>query len=109
MQHCRRAHARADIGRTGRQITEALVVSELELVLQRGVDLIEKFKSLFQLQTRAHRLHPQMIFFIDHDAERLPPIHDHCAAGAFGRMLAADQMTFDQHLFLQSGEVLQQF
>jgi len=77
------------------QITKALVVGKFELVLERGVDFIEKFEGLFQLQTRAHRLHPEMIFLVDHDAERLPPIHDHCAAGAFGRVLAADQMALD--------------
>ena len=50
-----------------------------------------------------------MIFLVDHDAERLPAIHDDCAACTFGGVLAADQMPLDQHLFLQSGKVLQQF
>jgi len=33
-----------------------------------------------------------MIFLVDHDAERLPAIHDDCAACTFGGVLAADQM-----------------
>ena len=55
----------------------------------------------FQLQAGADRLHAQMIFFIDHDAERLPPIHDNRAADTLGRVLATDEMALDQHLFVQ--------
>ena len=50
-----------------------------------------------------------MIFFVDHDAERLPAIHDDGAADAFGGMLATNQMPLDQHLFFDRGKVLQQF
>ena len=46
MEHRGRAHTGADIRRAGGQITNALIVCELELVLQRGVDLIQKFEGL---------------------------------------------------------------
>ena len=48
-----------------------------------------------------------MIFLVDHDAERLPAIHDHCAACAFGGVLPADQMPLDQHLLFQGGKILE--
>ena len=50
-----------------------------------------------------------MIFFVDHDAERLPPVHHHRAASALGRMLTADQMALHQHLLVQCGQILQTF
>ena len=109
MQHGGRAHAGADVRRARGQITEPLIVSEFEFALQRGVDLVEKLERLFQLQTRAHRLHSQMIFFVDHDAERLAAIHDHRAARALCRMLATNEMSLDQNLFFQRGQVLQKF
>ena len=49
-----------------------------------------------------------MIFLVDHDAQRLPAIHDHGAADTFGRVLATDQMALDQHLLLQRRKILQQ-
>src|SRR4051794_976519 len=50
-----------------------------------------------------------MVLFVDHDAERLPAVHHHRAADALRRVLAADQMPLHQHLFLERGEILQQF
>ena len=90
MQHRGRAHTGADVCRTRGQVPNFLVVGELQLVFERGVDLIEKLKCLFQLQPGAHRLHPKMIFLVDHDAQGLPAIHDHGAARALGRVFAAD-------------------
>src|SRR5215831_5227913 len=65
--------------------------------------------SLFQLKTGPNRLHPKMIFFVDHNTERLSAIHHHRAARALGGMLATDQMALDQHLFVQCCQVLQAF
>ena len=50
-----------------------------------------------------------MILLVDHDAERLPPIHDDGAADALRRVLATDQMPLDQHLLFQRGQILQHF
>ena len=64
---------------------------------------------LLQLKTGANRLHPKMIFFVNHDAKGLPPIYDHRATGALGGMLPTDKMAFHQNLPVQRGEVLQAF
>src|SRR5882757_9095919 len=50
-----------------------------------------------------------MIFFVDHDAKGLPPIHDDRATGALGSMLATDEMPFYQDLPVQRRQVLQAF
>jgi hypothetical protein len=50
-----------------------------------------------------------MIFFVDHDAKRLPPIHHHRAASALGGMLTTDQVALDKHLFVQRRQILQTF
>src|SRR6202035_1910773 len=50
-----------------------------------------------------------MIFFVDHDAKSLPPIHHYCAPRTLGSMLATDQMPLYQHLPVQRRKVLQTF
>src|SRR5262245_20117928 len=50
-----------------------------------------------------------MIFFVDHDAKGLSPIHDDRAADALSRMFSTDQMTFHQYLPVQRRDVLQAF
>ena len=95
VQHRRSAHTGADIGWARGQISESRVVSEIELALEGAVDFIHELESIFQLQTRANRLHPQMIFFVDHDAERLPAIHHHATACALCRVFATYQVAID--------------
>src|SRR5215470_11251794 len=48
-----------------------------------------------------------MIFFVDHDTERLTPIHHYGAAGALRGMFTTDQMALHEHLLVQCREVLQ--
>src|SRR5258708_25789197 len=108
MQHRRGAHAGADVCWTSSKITEALIVSEIEFAFERTVDLIDELERAFQLQPRANRLHPQMVLFVDHDAERLATIHDNRAADTFGGVLATDEMSLDEHLFLHGRKILQQ-
>ena len=69
MQHGRGAHAGADVGRTGGQITELRVVSEIEFALERAVDFVDQLERVLQLQAGADRLHAQMILLVDHDAQ----------------------------------------
>ena len=47
-----------------------------------------------------------MIFLVDHDAERLPPIHHDRTARALRGMLTTDQVALDQHLLVQRSQVL---
>ncbi len=109
MQHGRGPHAGADVGRAGGQITEPRVVGEIELRLERAVDLVDELERALQLETGANRLHPQVVFLVHHDAQRLAAIHDDRAAHTLRRMLAADEMPLDQDLFFQRRKVLQQF
>ena len=109
MQHRRRAHAGANVGGTGRQISKPWIKCEVQFAFQRRVDFVYEFERLFQLESRTNRLHPQMIFFVDHDAERLPPVHHHGAPSALGGMLTADQVPLHEHLLVQCGKILQAF
>src|SRR4051812_9586422 len=99
MQHRGSAHTCAHIRGASSQITELWVIGEIEFALEGAVNFINQFESSLQLQAGADRLHTQVIFLIDHDAERLPAIHDNGAANTFGSMLAANQMALDQNLF----------
>jgi hypothetical protein len=109
MKHRGGPHAGADVRRASRQITEPRVIGEIQFSFQRAVHFIDQLKCALQLQAGANRLHPQMVFLVDHDAQGLPAVHDHRAPDALRRMLAADQMALDQHLLFQCGKVLQQF
>src|SRR5262245_13328709 len=106
MQHRRSTHASPDVRRASGQISKSWIEGEVEFAFKRGVDLIDQLECLFQLKTGTNGLHPEMIFFVDHDAERLPPIYNHRAARAFRGMLAADQVALDQHLLFQRREIL---
>src|SRR6476646_12021921 len=98
MQHGRSPHAGTYVRRTSGQISKLLIEGEVEFAFKRGVDLIDQLECLFQLKTRTNGLHPEMIFFVDHHTERLPPIHHHRTACTLRGMLATDQMALDEHL-----------
>jgi hypothetical protein len=107
MQHRGSAHPGAHIRRARGQISETLIVGELQFIFEGAVDFIDKLECLFQLQTGSDRLHAQVVLFIDHNAEGLPAIHHDRAAGALGSVLATDQMAFDKDLLLERGKILQ--
>src|ERR1700730_17098603 len=107
MKHGGGAHAGADVRRTRRQITEPRVVGEIELRFERAVYFVDELERALQLQTGPDRLHPQMIFFIHHDAQGLAAIHDDRAADTLRGVLAADEMALDEDLLLEGRKVLQ--
>ena len=90
MQHRGGAHPSTHIRRARGQVSKPRVESKIQFAFKSGIDFIDKFEGLFQLQTRTNRLHPQMIFFVDHDTEGLPPIYDHRAASALRCVFATD-------------------
>ena len=47
-----------------------------------------------------------MIFFVDHEAQRLFPVQHQSAAGALGSMLAAYEMAFNEDLLVQGGQTI---
>src|SRR4030095_4215712 len=106
MEHGRSAHAGPDVCRASGEIAEALIVGDVEFAFESAVNLVDQFERAFQLQSRANRLHPEMLFLVNHDAERLLAIHDHRTANALGGVLATDEMAFDKHLFFERGKIL---
>ena len=104
VEHGGGAHAGSDIGGAGGEITEGGGKRELELIFEGGVQLIGRFPRFEKLEARAQGLQPNMILLIDHDGKGFVPIDDQAAAGIFGGMLSADEMFFDQELFIQRGE-----
>jgi len=109
VEHRGGAHAGANVRGARGQVSQPRIESEIQFAFERAVDLVHQLKRLFQLETRANRLHPQMIFFVDHNAKSLPPIHHHRAARALSGMLAADQVALHQHLPVQRRKLLQAF
>src|SRR6476469_9681877 len=108
MEHCRSAHASADVCRASRKIPETLIVGDVEFAFESAVNFVDQFERAFQLQSRANRLHPEMIFLVDHDAKRLLAIHDDRTATAFGGVLPTDEMALDEHLFFKRRKILKQ-
>jgi hypothetical protein len=50
-----------------------------------------------------------VVLFIDHDAEGFVAVEDEAAAGALGGVLTADQVTFDEDVFVEDGQVVHRF
>src|SRR5262245_46058917 len=100
MEHGRGSHASADVSWTGCQVTKASVIGEIEFRFEGTVNFIDELEGTLQLQTGTYRLHPQMVFFVDHDAQGLPPIHDNGTSHTLRRMFTANEMPLDQYLFL---------
>src|SRR5213592_4250771 len=106
VEHRGGAHTGADVRGARGQVSQPRIESEVQFAFKRAVDFVHELKCLFQLQAGANRLHPQMIFFVDHDAQCLPPIHHHRAARALGGMLATDQVALHENLPVQRRKIL---
>jgi hypothetical protein len=91
----------AEVGRTGGEVTQVGRVGVIQFLFELAVDLIDGAPGLLQLQAGPQRLHPQMIFLIDHHTERFLAIQHQAAAGTLGSVFAADQMAFHQNIFVQ--------
>src|SRR6266513_3445553 len=109
MQHGRGTHAGPDVRRTGGQVSKPRIESKIQFAFKRRVDFIDELERLFQLESGTNALHPEMIFLIDHDAERLPPIDHDRAARALCGMLTTYQLAPDLHLLIQYRQILQAF
>src|SRR4030095_3689283 len=58
MQHRRSTHAGPDVGRASGQISKSRIKGEVEFAFERGIDLVDQLKCLFQLKTGTNGLHP---------------------------------------------------
>jgi hypothetical protein len=80
-------------------------------LLQLVVELRQSLIGLAQFEARADRLHAQVIFLIEHQAERLAAFDHRGRTIATRGVFAGNQVAFDQHLLLhgiQAGELLRE-
>ena len=106
VEHRAHTDARAEVGRAGSQVTEVGREGVIEPFLERGVHLVNRQPGGAELQARPQRLHAQMVFLVDHHAERFLFVQHQPAADIFGGVLAADQMALDQNLLVHRGQVV---
>ena len=106
MEHRADADARAEIRRAGRQIAKLVVEGIIQLLLQLGIQMVNRAPRLPQLQPGPQRLHPQMVLLVDHHTETFLAVQHQAAAGAFRRVFAADEMALDQNLLVERAEIV---
>ena len=106
MQHGADANAGADVGGASGQIAEVVREGVLEPLLQNRVDLVDGLPRGAKLEAGPQRLHAQMVFLVDHDAERSLFVEHQPAANAFGRVLPADEVALDQDLLIHLAQVV---
>ena len=65
----RRPQSRADIGRAGGEVAQLRMKCDVEKVFQLRVGCIHSAMHFLEVQSAAHGLHAQVVFFVNHDAE----------------------------------------
>ena len=106
MQHGAHADARAEVGRARGQVTQFVAEGVRELLLQLGIQPVNRAPRLPQLQAGAQRLHPQVVLLVNHHAKRFVAIQHQAAAGTFRGMFAADEVPLHQDLLVQRVEIV---
>ena len=104
VKHDAGPHAGAHVRGACGQIAEFLTERISHFLLQEVVDLVDVLPGFVQRQTAAHHLKPKLIFFVDHQADRLALVKGHAARPLGGGDLAADQLPFDQELTVERTE-----
>ncbi len=103
MQHGTDPDASPNICGAGSQVAQFRVESVIQLLFEGRICLVDGSPCLAQLQTRPQGLHAEVVLLVDHEAKGFVPIQHETAAGALGGVLAADEMTFHQDLFIERG------
>ena len=98
------AQAGTEVGRAGGEVAEFVVVGERQGGLELGIDGVEHAVGAGEVEPWEDGLHAQVVLLIDHDAEVLGAVDDGGATWAFGGLFSADEVAFDEHLFLQGVE-----
>lgn len=104
MEHGGGAHAGADIGRAGGEVAEGGGERKFEFVFERGVKFVGGLPSLEQMKTGAKGLEADVILLIDHDGKGFVPVDDKATARVFGGVFTANEMFFDEELFIEGSE-----
>ena len=94
MQHDADANTGSEIRRAGGQIAEPLVKGERQLMFQRIVEPIDPIPNRRKTEPGGHRLNPQMVLLVDHDAEILVAVDQNGP-----RLIVLDKFTADQLAF----------
>ena len=90
MQHDTDSHTGPHIGRASGQIAELVIESVDDLFFDLGIDFVDPFPGVFEIEAALHHLDPKMVLFVYHHAKRLALAHgDRTGAAALGQ-LAAD-------------------
>ncbi|MEY4180939.1 MAG: hypothetical protein RLY70_4514 [Planctomycetota bacterium] len=106
VEHDAYSQARADIGGAGGEVAELFVEGERQAFFEQVVEVIDLAPSGFEVKPAVHDLQSQMVFFVDHQAERLLRLdNDRARAFGFGEF-AADQLAFDEELAVDIAESL---
>jgi hypothetical protein len=77
----------------------------VELLLQNGVQLVDRAPGLLQLEAGAQHLDAQVILLVDHHGNRLVAADDDAGAGLRAAEFAADEVALDEDLALEFAEV----
>jgi len=104
MEHGGGAHTGANIGRAGGKVAEGGREGEFEFVFEGCIELVGGFPSFEKMEARAEGLKADMIFLVDHDREGFVAVHDEAAPSVLGSVFAADEVFFDEKLFVERGE-----
>ncbi len=107
MKHHRGPEPGPEIGRTGRQITILTVKSKIQPFIQKIIITAGLSPARTEILTGADKLQPQMILFINHNADGLLPININRSTGQRLTLLPADKVPFHQHLLFQLIHLLQ--
>ena len=92
VQHDARAHARADVGRAGRQVAEFLGEGVTHALFEQIVDPVNVLPGLVQSEAAAHHLKAKVILFIDHKADGFVRAEGDAARPVGGGQLSADEL-----------------
>lgn len=108
MEHDAHPHPRADIGRTGGEITKFWVKGVRQRILDQVVNFVDLVPGPSEVQTALHDLNSKMVLFVDHQAKLFLLINQNTTGSIAVCMFATDELAFDKELsidFLQFGHI----
>ena len=98
-------HACSNIGWASRQVSQLIMKSKIQMLLNQIVKAVDMLPGAFQIVAAFHDLDAQMIFFVDHQTDALGVIDCHGASSVGIGVFATDQLTLDQELAIEAGLV----
>jgi len=84
---------RTGIRGTAREKSASVFERELELHAKGVVDTVKYVPQIERAAAAVHGLHPDMVFFIDHDADALGNVAYHAPVALSGKQIGADKLS----------------